>query len=66
MGNRVVIVGAGAAGCTAAAYARKYDRKAGIIIIDKEPYIGYSRCGLPFVLEGLIDDFKDLPFAADT
>ena len=60
MGKRVVIIGAGAAGCTAAAYARKYDRKAEITIIDKEPYIGYSRCGLPFVLEGIIDDFQDL------
>ena len=60
MGKRVVIIGAGAAGCTAAAYARKYDRKAEITIVDKEPYIGYSRCGLTFVLEGVIDDFQDL------
>ncbi len=60
LGKRVVIVGAGAAGCTAAAYARKYDREAEITVIDKEPYIGYSRCGLPFVLEGVIDDFEAL------
>jgi NADH oxidase (H2O2-forming) len=53
---KILIIGGGAAGGTAAQFARKTDRKAEICIIDSEPYGQYSRCGLPYAMRGMIDD----------
>jgi len=60
MARRIIIVGAHAAGCDAAAAARLTDREAEIIMFTNERYAGYSRCGLPFVLGGHIKSFQDL------
>ncbi|MEM1586834.1 MAG: FAD-dependent oxidoreductase [Candidatus Bathyarchaeia archaeon] len=60
MPRRIVILGAHAAGCDAAAAARLTDRKAEIIMFTNERYAGYSRCGLPFVIGGHIKSFQDL------
>jgi NADH oxidase (H2O2-forming) len=58
--RRIVIVGAHAAGVDAAAAARKTDRTAEITLISKERRVGYSRCGIPFVISGHIPRFDDL------
>lgn len=60
MVHRIVIVGDNAAGTSVASAARKTDRKAEIIVIDKGKYPAYSRCGLPYVLAGEIPAFDDL------
>ena len=60
MVRRVVIVGANAAGVEAASAARKRDRTAEITLITMEKNAGYSRCGLPFVIENIIPSFRDL------
>ncbi|MEM2788461.1 MAG: FAD-dependent oxidoreductase, partial [Candidatus Bathyarchaeia archaeon] len=60
MARRIVIIGAHAAGCDAAAAARLTDREAEIILLTNERYAGYSRCGLPFVIGGHIKSFEDL------
>ena len=60
MPREIVIIGAHAAGVDAASAARKTDRTAEITLITKEKYIGYSRCGLPFVIGGHIPNFNDL------
>ncbi len=60
MPNKIVIIGANAAGVDAASAARKKDRTAEITLITKEKTAGYSRCGLPFVIGGAIPQFKDL------
>jgi len=60
MPRKIVIIGAHAAGVDAASAARKTDRTAEIMLITKEKYTGYSRCGLPFVLGGHIENFEDL------
>lgn len=54
---RIVVVGAGSAGASAAFAARKQDRKAEITCINAEPHPTYSRCALPFVIGGQIDTF---------
>jgi NADPH-dependent 2,4-dienoyl-CoA reductase/sulfur reductase-like enzyme len=58
--NRIVIIGANAAGVHAANAARKTDPKAEITLLDKEAYPAYSRCGIPYVLAGEIPSFNDL------
>lgn len=60
MAKRIVIIGANASGVEAASSARKKDRTAEITLINQEKYAGYSRCGLPFVIGGHIQQFKDL------
>ena len=49
---KLAIVGCGAAGATAAQFARKYNRKASIVIFDNEGYGEYSKCALPMVISG--------------
>ena len=60
MPRRIVIIGAHAAGVDAASAARKTDRTAQITLIADEKHVGYSRCGLPFVLGGQIPTFQSL------
>jgi len=60
MARRVIIIGANAAGVEAASAARKKDRSAEITLVNSEKTAGYSRCGLPFVIGGQIQNFKDL------
>ncbi|MFQ6076224.1 MAG: FAD-dependent oxidoreductase [Candidatus Bathyarchaeia archaeon] len=60
MPRRIAIVGANAAGIDAASAARKTDRKAEIVLVTRESYPAYSRCGLPYVLAGEIPRFEDL------
>ncbi|UCG45382.1 MAG: NAD(P)/FAD-dependent oxidoreductase, partial [Candidatus Bathyarchaeota archaeon] len=58
--NKIVIIGANAAGVHAANAARKTDPKAEITLIDEGPYPAYSRCGIPYVLAGEIESFDNL------
>lgn len=60
MPEKIVIVGANAAGIDVASAARKTDRKAEITLITRESHPAYSRCGLPYVLAGEIPRFEDL------
>lgn len=56
----IIIVGCGAAGGTAAQFARKTDRKIPIAILEKDSYPQYSKCGLPYVISGDIPSFDHL------
>lgn len=60
MPKKIVIIGAHAAGCDAASAARLTDKNAEITMLTNEKHVGYSRCGLPFVLGGHIKSFADL------
>ncbi len=60
MARRIIVIGANASGVEAASAARKKDRTAEITLITQEKNAGYSRCGLPFVIGGQIQAFKDL------
>jgi len=57
---RIVVVGLGAGGFSAALAAKKTDRKAEVIIIDKKSYDLVHPCGLPYALEGRIKSFDEL------
>jgi NADH oxidase (H2O2-forming) len=60
MARRIIVVGANASGVEAASAARKKDRTAEITLLTLEKNAGYSRCGLPFVIGGVIPAFRDL------
>src|SRR4030066_2001003 len=60
MVRQIIVVGANASGVEAASAARKKDRTAEITLLTLEKNAGYSRCGLPFVIGGVIPAFRDL------
>lgn len=57
---RILIIGAVAAGTSAAAKARRNDDNAEIVIYEKDKDISYSGCGLPYYIGGKIKDIEEL------
>jgi len=57
---KLLIIGSGAAGSTAAQFARKANMKAEITVLGNEHYSEYSKCGLPYVIGGIIPSFDEL------
>ena len=60
MQKKIVIVGCGAAGWSAAVGARKTDRKAQIIVVEQGEHPVYERGGIPYVIQGDIPTFEAL------
>jgi len=52
MAKKILIIGSGAAGMTAASSARKFDKGHDITVITEDEDIAYSPCAVPWVLEG--------------
>ena len=57
---RIIVVGAVAAGTSAAAKARRNSEDAEIVIYEKDTYISYSGCGMPYYLGGEVQDGEEL------
>jgi NADPH-dependent 2,4-dienoyl-CoA reductase/sulfur reductase-like enzyme/rhodanese-related sulfurtransferase len=57
---RIVVIGAVAAGTSAAAKARRNDDQAEIVVYEKDGDISYSGCGLPYYIGGEIEDIGEL------
>ena len=60
MPRRIVIVGCGVSGTTAAFHARKTDRTAQIILVGDENSPEYSRCGLPYAFSHVVPSLEAL------
>lgn len=57
---RIVIIGAVAAGTSAAAKARRNDEEAEIVIYEKDSFISYSGCGMPYYIGGKVENADQL------
>ncbi|HEY9059269.1 MAG TPA: FAD-dependent oxidoreductase [Pseudobacteroides sp.] len=57
---RILIIGAVAAGTSAAAKARRNSEDAEIIIYEKDSFISYSGCGMPYYLGKHIEKAEEL------
>ncbi len=57
---RILVIGAVAAGTSAAAKARRNDDAAEIVIYEKDEHISYSGCGLPYYIGGEIEELDEL------
>ena len=55
-----MIIGGVAAGTSAASKAKRIDPNADVKIIQEESVVSYAACGIPYVLEGVIDNFEEL------
>lgn len=60
MTRRIVIVGCGVSGTTAAFHARKTDRTAQIVLLGDEQSPEYSRCGLPYAFSHVVPSLEAL------
>jgi NADPH-dependent 2,4-dienoyl-CoA reductase/sulfur reductase-like enzyme len=56
MARKIVIVGGVAGGATAAARLRRLDETAEIIMFEKDEYISFANCGLPYHIGGTIEE----------
>lgn len=57
---RIVIIGAVAAGTSAATEIRRNDKEAEIVIYEKDRYISYAGCGMPYYISNEFNDFNEL------
>lgn len=57
---RIIIIGAVAAGTSAAAKARRNSEQAEIVIYEKDRDISYSGCGMPYYIGGEVKDADEL------
>ena len=57
---RVIIIGAVAAGTSAATEIRRNDKEAEIIIYDKDKYISYAGCAMPYYISNEFENFNEL------
>ena len=60
MGKKIVVIGGVACGGKTAARLRRLDPEAEILILEKGPYLSYAGCGLPYYIEGVVQEYKEL------
>ncbi len=58
--KRFVIMGADAAGMSAASEARRADPDLEIVAYDRGGFASYSQCGLPYLIGGMVEDRQRL------
>ena len=54
--SKIIIVGGVAGGATAAARLRRLNEQDEIIIFERDEYISFANCGLPYYIGGVIKD----------
>ena len=57
---RVIIIGAVAAGTSAATEIRRNDKEAEIVIYEKDDYISYAGCGMPYYIGNEAESFSSV------
>ncbi|CAH0120888.1 Coenzyme A disulfide reductase [Paenibacillus sp. CECT 9249] len=60
MSRKVVIVGGVAGGASAAARLRRLDEEAHIVMFERDEYISFANCGLPYYIGNSIQDRSKL------
>ena len=56
----VVIIGGVAAGTSAGAAMKRLDPSLNVLLIQKERYISYGGCGIPYYIAGIVERAEDL------
>ncbi len=60
MSRKIVIIGGVALGPKAACRAKRLDPDAEVYLVDKDEYISYGGCGIPFYISGDVSDESEL------
>ncbi|MCS7281099.1 MAG: FAD-dependent oxidoreductase [Desulfobacterota bacterium] len=58
--QRIIVVGGNAAGMSAASAAKRINKSAEVIVLEKDGYISYATCSLPYFISGDVKDFEQL------
>ncbi|MGA1876336.1 MAG: FAD/NAD(P)-binding oxidoreductase, partial [bacterium] len=58
--ERMIVIGGVAAGMSAASKARRLKPGSEILVFQKEKYVSYSSCGLPYFVSGMVKSPQDL------
>ncbi len=62
MVERLIVVGGGAAGMSAASRVRRLNLETEIMVFEKSGYVSHAPCGIPYYIEGLVGDHKELVY----
>jgi len=57
---KIVVIGGGAAGMSAASKAKRMDQNSDITVFEKTNYVSYAECGIPYYLSNYFEDYKKL------
>ncbi len=60
MSKKYLIIGGVAGGASTAARLRRLSEKDQIIMFEKDPYVSFSNCSLPYHLSGIVEDSNSL------
>ncbi|WP_276256147.1 FAD-dependent oxidoreductase [Halomontanus rarus] len=60
MTDTFVVVGGDAAGMSAASKAKREDPEREVIVFERGEWVSYAACGMPYYVEGAVDDLDDL------
>lgn len=60
MAGRLVVIGGGAAGMSAASAARRVDPELEIVVLESGGHVAYGVCGIPYYLAGTVKALDDL------
>ena len=60
MARRILVIGGVAAGASAASKAKRIDPDANVKIIQEENVVSYGACGIPYLIEGIINNIDEL------
>ena len=58
--ERLVVIGGVAAGLSAASYAKRRRPDMEVTVFERSPHASYGSCGLPYLIEGLVEDPGEL------
>ncbi|MDW7739279.1 MAG: FAD-dependent oxidoreductase [Bacillota bacterium] len=58
--KKVVIIGGNAAGMSAASQIKRQQPEWEVIVFEKRDYISYAACGIPYYIQGLVEDLDQL------
>lgn len=56
----MIVIGGVAAGLSAASYAKRRRPDMEVMVFERSPHASYGSCGLPYLIEGLVEDPADL------
>ncbi len=57
---KIIIIGGGAAGMSAASKAKRMDQSSDVTVFEKTNYVSYAECGIPYYLSNYFDDYNKL------
>lgn len=57
---RLMVIGGVAAGMSAAARAKRVNPDLEVIVLERDPHVSYGACGLPYLVGGVVPDYRQL------